>query len=197
MQYPIIDTIVDAYQRNEWTGLNLVDGKNLFNVDSIEHWNVSPSNPDFLRWGNKFTTPGTYTVSAQRAVGFMYCRIFHPDNTIDTYFIVTSDQINNTTFTINEGEYFYVYDALDVTKEASISNFNRWMSQVELGTEVTPYEPYVPPTTDITHRLKLPLPHYFPHPVIDALQRAAAGTQTADDTEILRHYLTPLGIGGI
>ena len=50
---------------------------------------------------------------------------------------------------------------------------------------------------DISHRLKLPLPHYFPHPVIDALQRAAAGTQTADDTEILQHYLTPLGIGGI
>lgn len=50
---------------------------------------------------------------------------------------------------------------------------------------------------DIAHRLKLPLPHYFPHPVIDALQRAAAGTQTADDTEILQHYLTPLGIGGI
>ena len=50
---------------------------------------------------------------------------------------------------------------------------------------------------DIAHRLKLPLPHYFPHPVIDALQRASAGTQTADDTEILRHYLTPLGIGGI
>ena len=49
----------------------------------------------------------------------------------------------------------------------------------------------------ISHRLKLPLPHYFPHPVIDALQRAAAGTQTADDTEILRNYLTPLGIGGI
>ena len=50
---------------------------------------------------------------------------------------------------------------------------------------------------EFSHRLKLPLPHYFPHPVIDALQRAAAGTQTADDTEILRHYLTPLGIGGI
>ena len=52
-------------------------------------------------------------------------------------------------------------------------------------------------SNDIAHRLKLPLPHYFPHPVIDALQRAAAGTQTADDTEILQHYLTPLGIGGI
>lgn len=50
---------------------------------------------------------------------------------------------------------------------------------------------------NIAHRLKLPLPHYFPHPVIDALKRAETGTQTADDTEILRHYLTPLGIGGI
>lgn len=50
---------------------------------------------------------------------------------------------------------------------------------------------------NVSHLLKLPLPHYFPHPVIDALQRAADGTQTADDTEVLRHYLTPLGIGGI
>ena len=49
----------------------------------------------------------------------------------------------------------------------------------------------------VSNMMKLPLPHYFPHPVIDALQHAAAGTQTADDTEILRHYLTPLGIGGI
>ena len=49
----------------------------------------------------------------------------------------------------------------------------------------------------IHHRLKLPLPHYFPNPVIDALKRAETGTQTADDTKILQHYLTPLGIGGI
>ena len=49
---------------------------------------------------------------------------------------------------------------------------------------------------DISHLLKLPINKY-PHSLITALQRAAAGTQTADDTEILRHYLTPLGIGGI
>lgn len=47
------------------------------------------------------------------------------------------------------------------------------------------------------NRLKLPLPHYFPHPVIDALTHASAGTQTAEDTQILKHYLEPLGIGGI
>lgn len=50
---------------------------------------------------------------------------------------------------------------------------------------------------DIAHRLKLPMLKYFSHVVIEALQKAAAGTQTADDEEILRHYLAPLGIGGI
>lgn len=51
--------------------------------------------------------------------------------------------------------------------------------------------------SDIARKLRLPMIKYFPHPVIDALQRASTGTQTADDTEVLRHYLTPLGIGGI
>ena len=50
---------------------------------------------------------------------------------------------------------------------------------------------------DIAHRLKLPMIHYFPHPVIDALISASDGQQTEKENEILRHYLTPLGIGGI
>lgn len=50
---------------------------------------------------------------------------------------------------------------------------------------------------DISNRLKLPLPHYFPHAVIDALISASDGQQTEEENEILRHYLTPLGIGGI
>lgn len=50
---------------------------------------------------------------------------------------------------------------------------------------------------DFVLRLKLPLPHYFPHSVIDALISAADGQYTEEEKEILRHYLTPLGIGGI
>ena len=50
---------------------------------------------------------------------------------------------------------------------------------------------------DISNRLKLPLIKYFPHSVIDALISASTGQQTAEETEILKHYLTPLGIGGI
>lgn len=50
---------------------------------------------------------------------------------------------------------------------------------------------------DISPRLKLPMIHYFPYPVIDSLKRASEGTMTNKDREILTHYLTPLGIGGI
>lgn len=52
-------------------------------------------------------------------------------------------------------------------------------------------------SNDIAHRLRFPLVRNFPHPVIDALISAADGQQTAEENEILRHYLTPLGIGGI
>ena len=69
--------------------------------------------------------------------------------------------------------------------------------QIEKGTQPTPYEPWVPGHTDIDKRLKLPMSHYFPHPVIDAIISAADGQHTEEEKEILRHYLTPLGIGGI
>lgn len=69
--------------------------------------------------------------------------------------------------------------------------------QIEKGITETPYEPYHVPYTDIANRLKLPLVHYFPHPVIDALISAADGQHTEEEKDVLRHYLTPLGIGGI
>ena len=56
---------------------------------------------------------------------------------------------------------------------------------------------YIDPEVLENVHMKFPLPIMKCYPVLSALQKAAAGTQTADDTEILRHYLTPLGIGGI
>lgn len=49
--------------------------------------------------------------------------------------------------------------------------------------------------SDFVYRLSLPIMKCYP--LVDALIRAGSGDQTAEDTEILRHYLTPLGIGGI
>lgn len=199
MQYPIIDLMADAYLNNGWTGLNLVDGKNLA---YIEYLGQCPSINSglFIPYSRAMTTNRINIVGSSFTISIdsdltditnIYC--FFYDNA-DTFLHYRNIYTNNLpqTITVNAAYVYVRIDfALDVTEDMIP------LIQIEKGTQATPYEPYSEPKNDFPNRLKLPLPHYFPHPVIDALQRAAAGTQTADDTEILRHYLTPLGIGGI
>ena len=204
MQYPIIDYLIYAYQRNGWTGLELTEGKNL--IENIASSSMIEGvdfhvNDDGTITGNGISTgwtgllidnitlkPGVYTLSGgvDASERYYFYVELNPQNINTRY--------GNNTFTIESETTFDV--RVFARPDHQINNITIY-PQIEKGTEATQYEPYHVPDTDIAHRLKLPLPHYFPHPVIDALQRAAAGTQTADDTEILRHYLTPLGIGGI
>ena len=194
MQYPIIDTIVEAYQRNGWTGLDISTGKNL-----IEQNDVFVDNTLLVRVPF-YLEPGTYTLSCLLTVepptpGVRIAFRREDGTGIMAVTLPYSSNRTSVTFTLTEACYiiFFYYSSL-----TSGTGYQEYRDlQIESGTQATPYEPYAPPTTDIKNRFKLPMIHYFPHPVIDALQRAAAGTQTADDTEILRHYLTPLGIGGI
>ena len=201
MQYPIIDLITSAYINNGWTGLELIYGKNLYNISAFTnitylgvriekdnnnlHIYGTATGTDGIAFGDFHLQPDTYTYNSVSTGQFMqllkgYTQL---SGSVPVTFPVTSyDDIYRFRILVTNG----------VTYDFTISSI-----QIEQGTQATSYEPYAPPTTDIANRLKLPLPHYFPHPVIDALQRAAAGTQTADDTEILQHYLTPLGIGGI
>ena len=181
MQYPIIDLITDAYLNNGWTGLDVSIGKNM--LDPL-YRTVTTQNIRYYRNEPLLLESGTYTLSCSNAANGLY--VNDSDGSIFTKY-------NSTflTFTLTESKLvdfnFYFANGADPTA----------LCQLEVGSVATPYEPYSEPKNDFPNRLKLPLPHYFPYPVIDALQRAAAGTQTADDTEILRHYLTPLGIGGI
>ena len=197
MQYPIIDTIVDAYQRNGWTSLDISTGKNLFDYNSVtftqgvldDQGNYGQSNVSHftneyiaVEPNTPYTISGTFFTSTAARIYF---------RTITGVWISRSSRIENNPYTFTTQNNCYNIQ-IQCPINLSLSDV-----QIEQGTQATPYEPYSEPKNDFPNRLKLPLPHYFPHPVIDALQRAAAGTQTADDTEILRHYLTPLGIGGI
>lgn len=199
MQYPIIDNLIYAYLRNGWTGLNLVDGKNLAYIEYLGQC-PSVNNGLFIPYSRAMTTNRINTAGSSFTISIdsdltditnIYC--FFYDNA-DTFLYYRNIYTNNLPQTITDN-VAYVYVRIDFVGDATEDMIP--LIQIEKGTQATPYEPYAPPTTDIKNRLKLPMIHYFPHPVIDALQRAAAGTQTADDTEILRHYLTPLGIGGI
>ena len=174
MQHPIIDLINQACINNEWTGLNIdILSTNLFCGNNNEFY------PLFL--------PANTIVTAS-AVNSNYTRIEYYDankNRIDYWWLQGTGNRKFATFTLLRDTYYFKF-MLDDDREMMITTDNS-------------YDPFVPfkSTSDFPNRLKLPLLHYFPHPVIDALERAAAGTQTADDTEILKHYLTPLGIGGI
>ena len=123
-----------------FTGVNVsVTGKNLLDINAISEIKVSDT---AYRNGVLFDKAGTYTVSAQNSGGYLYCRTFDADRTIKTtYNVVSQDTITNATFTISNGEYFTVYDAVGSTPLAvSIQRFEDWQVQVEKNSSATSYE---------------------------------------------------------
>ena len=209
MQYPIIDNLIYAYQRNGWTGLNLIYGKNLYNETAY------PMLPDYIIAGNTgqigpssiggcatsryidISNLRGKTITLNHSPGGMVPGFAFYRGSLDDYSFISGISNNNTT---QQGDPWTITipNNPDIAYMRFSSN-NTYIGQIqiELGTEATPYEPYAPPTTDIKNRMKLPMIHYFPHPVIDAIISAADGQHTEEEKEILRHYLTPLGIGGI
>lgn len=123
-----------------WTEANVTRcGKNLWNTADITSIFVGT----ITRNGLYFRKPGQYTVSAQNSGNYLYCRVFNADGTIkETYNIVSMSTITNATFTISDGEYFAVYDAMESSIDISKTRFNSWLCQVEKGTTATTYEPY-------------------------------------------------------
>lgn len=200
MQYPIIDLITDAYINNGWTGLNLIESRNVFPVsmqsqsrngitftvnNGVIHCEGTATALTVISMGSVTIQPGTYFVSG--------CPEGGSASTYRMYCSWGTNEIGNgttRTFTSETNVSLSIAIASGITVNFDYKPFITTSENHE-------FEPYSEQKNDFPNRLKLPLPHYFPHPVIDALQRAAAGTQTADDTEILQHYLTPLGIGGI
>ena len=211
MQYPIIDLITSAYINNGWTGLDISTGKNLLpfpydsttgvynGVDFIinDDGTVSVSGTstatiffDLRNRFNPFTlSPGTYIING--AISGAYIII----GNVDTNTAIGTSYSNNGIFTITEDTNAFAF--IQVASGSSPNGIVKPMIRLSSVTDDT-YEPYNPnPNNDFPNRLKLPLPHYFPHPGIDSLKRASDGTMTADDVKVLKHYLTPLGIGNI
>ena len=205
MQYPIIDKLIYAYLENGWTGLELTEGKNLLYSNDIIITNNGVTwvveNQIYTSTGIPTATsfsPPSITIEVQAGI---YTMSFYGNNNNVRLTVVRNNAwfrsiyINESyTFTLNESANISIYLS---TLTNGINSDGEFMYQLEKGTEPTPYEPYAPPTTDIKNRMKLPMIHYFPHPVIDAIISAADGQHTEEEKEILRHYLTPLGIGGI
>ena len=201
MEYPIIDTLTDAYIRNGWTGLEIIEGKNLFNINDIP----SSGNIGGLLYtnnGETITYNGIATLSGWKVihsfklpVGEFYLSMDvtgSGGNWLRGYTNMGRSVAINNTDPDTIYRLAFTSTSVGVEYSGTITNI-----QIESGTERTPYEPYAPPTTDIFSRTRLPIIRHYPYALIDALQRASTGAQTPDDTEVLRHYLTPLGIGGI
>lgn len=199
MQYPVIDLIISAYINNGWTGLDIVEGKNLIDVPNVE--GISSAQLNVLY--NPIFTNGELNTQYTFSCDFINAddmnekiwgiRVLYTDNTTAYLWILNNGTIIPSVTT----ERNKTVSSIDFAYASLLINMTIEKFMLEKGATATPFEPYSEPRNDFPNRLKLPLPHYFPRPVIDALQRAAAGTQTADDTEILQHYLIPLGIGGI
>ncbi len=205
MQYPIIDNLIYAYLCNGWTGLNLVNNAN-FNIFELfpgyyaSDGSIVDNSPngeryilDFIDISNYRTvTLNYYNYPAETAIAQFYwksiCVYDENKNLIERFALSTPNP-----FTINiTSRYKYIRFSLrtyNMGNEYIYLSFNNNQS--------SGFSDNTKNLTDFQSRLKLPLPHYFPHPVIDALISAADGQQTEEENEILRHYLTPLGIGGI
>lgn len=192
MQYPIIDNLIYAYQRNGWTGLEVIEGKNIFDDIIFNQYTLDIVYTSYNVPNGIYTmsTPDFPLISETANVFFI-----KGDVTSGVASLRNGVSMNmSRTIEVTDGFFTVAYRSSYLSNQNNPMDFN-W--QIERGANVTPYEPYAPPTTDIANRLKLPLPYYFPHPVIDALISAADGQHTDEEKEILRHYLTPLGIGGI
>lgn len=209
MQYPIIDNLIYAYLRNGWTGLDLQYGKNLFDENTVYN--------QFLQEDGTFSGPAaqvndilyripdellnmqlTFSAYVKSSTGTLptNIRVLANINSVNrdgNYITSSTFQRSVITFTpISTNDY------IKITYGSGGSNIIDFKDiQLEAGDIATNFEHYAPPTTDIKNRMKLPMIHYFPHPVVDAIISAADGQHTEEEKEILRHYLTPLGIGGI
>lgn len=210
MEYPIIDTLTTAYIRNGWTGLELTTGKNLFTgiISDIRglvyrdnvFTNTQTDTKAYFqlqvqtKLNNAFIYSSPYVQIESNGVhsltftssNFDTIRIKHNGSVRDLFFETPLNGTGYYTLSINVSSH-------DPTIIGGVI-FND--VQIERGSTATPYEPYHA-ITDIFSRTRLPLIRYFPHPVIDSLQRASDGTMTADDVQVLRHYLTKFGIGNI
>lgn len=220
MEYPIIDTLTDAYIRNGWTGLEVKTGKNIFTCYDGQ---VIESNGVRLELnGHSVNISGTATANFNVNLTFgtgQPAGSLLENNEYYTWSAFTDGIISSDlrfyggylgTSTRQTTMITLQNSATLLVPETGIYNDRVWISihtgdiydgtlyiQTEKGRTATPFEPYGPPSTDMFSRTRLPLIRYIPHPVIDSLQRAAAGTMTADDVQVLRHYLTKFGIGNI
>lgn len=200
MQYPI-NLILDAYLNNGWTGL---DNTNIENINfQLNRWINNDGTESILTFAAlsdfiEILIGGSYLYTPELLPNlYSYAIVLYDSNRelVDRKFHSINELSEPITINIPSGYFVRVQFSIspwivitndDINKQ-NITLYNTTGQTIEYDTTINM----------ISHRLKLPLPHYFQHPVIDALQRAAASTQTSDDTEILRHYLTPLGIGGI
>ena len=161
------------------TGIK-VTGKNLFNVDDVASYLI----PSDSRYGVKFTTEGTYTISAQASGGYMYVRSFYSDGTSkDTKYVVASSTVVPQTLSISQGEWLIVYDALSATLSDALTRFGKWKPQVEFGSSATTYEEYHEST------LSLPISTYFP----TGMKSAGSGANRVYDELTEEKAITRVG----
>lgn len=200
MQYPIIDNLIYAYLRNGWTGLNV----NPINIWD-EQWEAGGISTETGLNEPSLSSIRSFFIPCGKNTSY-YLHTNVPPSYVWFYdseynFISFSTQTANRVFNTPANCYFIklrIGDLRTVVQEyaGGISvnypaTYTAYISNEESENNLKIFK------DDVSHRLRLPLIRNFPHPVIDALQRAAAGAQTADDIEVLRHYLKPLGIGGI
>lgn len=200
MQYPIIDNLIYAYLKNGWTGLN-VKPINIWDeltevggISSLDGEEVSQ-----IYTIRSFFIPVSANTSYYLHCTFgQACYLFYYTNE-KVYIRSSGAYIGNVVLSIPDNcgylriQFSYEYGII-YRNDTSINypaTYTSYITNEESENHIKTFK------KDIAHRLKLPMIHYFPHPVIDALISAADGQHTEEEKEILRHYLTPLGIGGI
>lgn len=200
MQYPIIDHITSAYLTNGWNGLSYTDNANFYNVSELfPGFYGSGVIYDNADNGERYSLQ-YYFVKQGETISLQY---FNYPTGITSFwksFCIYDLNKNFLSRPASNDQSVYTYTAdNDCYIRFSLRTYNGGdeFIYLKLNGVIDEFSSNTNNLTDFPNRLKLPLPHYFPHPVIDALISAADGQHTEEEKEILRHYLTPLGIGGI
>jgi hypothetical protein len=122
-------------------------GKNLFdkNLDNITLLDKTES----PHYGYELNLPaGTYTVSCANSYNaYIYASVYNGVTVGETVYVVLPTELRTGTFTLNDGDTLYIYNAVNVNyglggESTTKSIFNACQIQVEAGDKATSYEPY-------------------------------------------------------
>lgn len=193
MEYPIIDTLSEIMKKSivstvpiQFNNCSDVNGVITATTDD----NRTPFRTTLQAFNNNSYVKNLYVWQGVE----VFTIEFEKDNTFNRIWFGHSGSQKDIKVVIDvsflpNGIYYFKYDGVHLS-----GNRYAWKNMI-----ISRYtdEQINAKIDEISHKIKIPTVKYVPYSLINSLNAVKNGAETQNDLEILRHYLTPLGIGGI